>query len=102
MSARVALLENLARAVPVNPGRPVRVAIDGMTGVGKSTFRGELAMALIAAGRQVLEASGDDFHHVRDHRYEQGKSSPVGYFDDAYDYEAMALKLFKPLEPGGD
>lgn len=97
--------ENLAAAlaarIPVPNGRPVRVAIDGMTGVGKTTLRGLLAAELRGEGRDVLEASGDDFHHVREHRYRQGRDSARGYYEDAYDYAALAEKLLVPLGPGG-
>lgn len=102
MSKRAELLAALGRAVPEPAGHPVRVAIDGMTGVGKTTLRAELAAALRDAGREVVEASGDDFHHQREHRYRQGRRSARGYYEDAYDYHAMAAKLLAPLGPGGD
>lgn len=101
MSAREALLREVAAAVPVDAGHPVRVGIDGITGAGKTTFRGELAEVLRGLGREVVEASGDDFHHVSAHRWAQGRQSARGYFEDAYDYGAMAAKLLKPLGPGG-
>ena len=102
MSKRTELLAALGRAVPEPAGHPVRVAIDGMTGVGKTTLRAELAAALRDAGREVVEGSGDDFHHQREHRYRQGRRSARGYYEDAYDYHALAAKLLTPLGPGGD
>lgn len=72
-----------------------------MTGVGKTTLRALVARHLRDAGREVAEASGDDFHHRRDHRYRQGRGSPRGYYEDAYDYVALASKLLRPLGPGG-
>src|SRR3954469_6195433 len=41
--------------------RRIRVAIDGMTAAGKTSFGHELAAALVAEGRCVLRASLDDF-----------------------------------------
>ena len=102
MTPRATVLAALAALVPVPAGSPVRVGIDGMTGVGKTTFRSELADALRALGREVTEASADDFHHQRERRYRQGRGSARGYFEDAYDYEALAQKLLIPLGPGGD
>ena len=112
MTPREALLARVAEAVlsradatagRADAGVPyaLRVAIDGMTGTGKTTFRGELAVALRAAGRAVVEASGDDFHHPREHRYRQGRGSARGYYEDAYAYGELAERLLRPLGPGG-
>jgi len=101
MTRRGEVIAAAAAAIPTPHGSPVRVAIDGMTGVGKSTFIQELADALRALGAKVATASGDDFHHQREVRYRQGRHSARGYFEDAYDYQAMADKLLAPLAPGG-
>ena len=98
---RARVVVELARSIPEPEGRPVCVALDGMTGVGKTSLRGELATQLRHEGRKVLEASGDDFHHPREHRYTQGRESALGYYEDAYDYVAMARKLLAPLGEGG-
>lgn len=102
MSQRTAVLRTLALAIPPSAGHPVRVAVDGMTGVGKTHLRSELAELLRAEGRTVLEASGDDFHHQRERRWAQGRHSSRGYYEDAYDYAALADKVLRPLGPGGD
>ena len=102
MGTRSEVVGELAASIPAAVDHPVRVAIDGMTGVGKTTLRGELADALRALGRPVTEVSADDFHHQRERRYAQGRGSAIGYFEDAYDYEALAQKLLIPLGPGGD
>ena len=73
MGTRSEVIAELAASIPAAVDHPVRVAIDGMTGVGKTTLRGELADALRAVGRQVTEASADDFHHQRERRYAQGR-----------------------------
>jgi len=101
MSSVEQLAAELASGIPAPAGRPVRVAIDGMTGVGKTTLRGLIARELRASGREVVEASGDDFHHQREHRYRQGRGSARGYYEDAYDYGALGDKLLAPLGPGG-
>jgi uridine kinase len=101
MTTRGEVVAAIAAAVPRPAGRPVRVAVDGMTGAGKTTLRSELADALRALGAQVTEVSGDDFHHQREVRYRQGRGSARGYFEDAYDYFALADKLLRPLGDGG-
>ncbi len=83
-------------------GHPVRVAVDGITGAGKTTFARQLAEAVVAAGRPALHVSMDDFHHPRPHRYRQGRDSPRGYYEDAYDVDTAAAVLLAPLGPGGD
>lgn len=101
MNSLEQLAAEVASGIPLPAGRPVRVAIDGMTGVGKTTLRGLVARDLRDAGREVAEASGDDFHHQQVVRYGQGRRSTRGYYGDAYDYRAMAAKLLAPLGPGG-
>lgn len=44
----------------------------------------------------------DDYHHRREHRYRQGSDSARGYYDDAYDFDALNQHVLKPLGPGGD
>ncbi|MGC4174388.1 uridine kinase [Demequina sp.] len=95
------LAASLAAGIPVPNGSPVRVAIDGMTGVGKTTLRALVSHALREMGRDVAEASGDDFHHQRAVRYRQGRTSARGYYEDAYDYVALGDKLLRPLGPEG-
>ena len=91
-----------ARVCGTRPGHPVRVAVDGITGAGKTTFAGQLAQAVGASGRPALHVSMDGFHHPRPHRYRQGRDSPRGYYEDAYDFETAAAVLLAPLGPGGD
>jgi uridine kinase len=84
------------------PGHPTRVAIDGITGAGKTTFAGRLAAAFQERGRTVLHVSMDGFHHPRAVRYRQGRGSADGYYEDAYDFAAVRGVLLDPLGPDGD
>lgn len=85
--------------------RPVngilRVAVDGVDGVGKSTFADRLAEVLKSFGRDTIRASVDGFHNPREHRYRLGKSSPEGFYRDSYDYAKLMSLLLEPLSPGG-
>jgi uridine kinase len=81
---------------------PLRVAVDGVTAAGKTTLADELASAVRARGRAVLRVSMDGFHNPRVHRYRQGRDSAAGYYQDAYNFGALATAVLVPLGPGGD
>jgi uridine kinase len=81
---------------------PVRTAVDGVTASGKSTFAAELAAAVSALGRPPIHVTMDGFHHPRAHRHRRGRGSAVGYYEDAYDFGALAEHVLLPLGPGAD
>ena len=83
-------------------GHPTRVAIDGITAAGKTTFAAALTTALRDLGRTVIPVTMDGFHHPRATRYRQGRGSADGYYEDAYDLDAVRRSLLAPLGPGGD
>lgn len=85
----------------VSRPHPVRVAIDGVDGVGKTTLADDLARAIAAAGRPVIRASIDGFHNPRSMRYRMGRNSPEGYFKDSFNYAELTAALLAPLGPGG-
>jgi uridine kinase len=96
------VIEAVARAASAQPTTGVtRVGIDGVDGAGKTYFADELARVLRAAGRRVIRASVDGFHHARAVRYLKGRSSPLGFFEDSYDYVTLEAVLLGPLGPGG-
>jgi uridine kinase len=99
---RDALLEELVGAVAgITLGHPLRVAVDGVGASGKSVLADELAARLEGMGRTVVRASIDGFHRPREHRYSRGSTSPEGYLDDSFDYDAVRSCLLVPLGPGG-
>lgn len=81
---------------------PVRVAIDGVDGAGKTTLADELADAVLPQGRPCIRASIDGFHRPRAERYRRGRSSPEGYYEDSFDLDAFRRELLEPLGPYGD
>jgi uridine kinase len=95
----VSVLADAIRGTEV--GHPVRVAVDGPDAAGKTTLADELAEALRTEGREVVRASIDGFHRPRAQRYARGAESPVGYFEDSFDYEALRRVLLDPLGPSG-
>jgi uridine kinase len=100
---RARVLDALAARIASVPlGRPVRVAIDGRTGSGKTTLADELAALLTARGRPVIRTSIDGFHRPKAERYARGRTSPEGYYYDARDLAAVVRLLLAPLGPDGD
>ncbi len=102
MTRREKVIGSVADSLPQPDGAPALVAIDGPDASGKTTLRRELAEVLRSRGRDVVEVSMDDFHHVRDHRYRQGRTSARGFWEDSFDHEAFIAKVLDPLSPGGD
>lgn len=99
---RHAVIESLADIIAgVNRPHPVRVAIDGVDGAGKTTLANELLEPLLRRRRAVIRASIDRFHNPRAIRYRLGRNSPEGYFRDSFNYTALTTKLLEPLGPGG-
>ena len=99
---RAVVLGWVAEAVPRSVGEDcVRVGIDGVDGSGKTTFADELADVLRGLGRDVVRVSVDDFHNVRAVRYRRGRSSPEGFWLDAFDYDRLRTDVLEPLGPGG-
>ncbi|HEY3672140.1 MAG TPA: hypothetical protein VGN51_14495 [Acidimicrobiia bacterium] len=88
-------------------GHPCRVAVDGITGSGKTTMADELAAVLsagvlsagvLSVGRaDVHRLSMDGYHHPRAHRHRRGRDSDDGYYEDAYDFAAFAMQVLVPL-----
>ena len=83
-------------------GHPVRVAVDGITAAGKTTFADHLADQVRSHGRPALRVSMDGFHNPRAVRHRRGRASADGYYEDAYDLGGFRREVLAPLGPGGD
>jgi uridine kinase len=90
------------RITAMQLGHPTRVAVDGVTASGKSTLAQEITDAVSELGRPVIHVSMDGFHHPRARRHRQGRESASGYYEDAYDFAALARCLLEPLGRAGD
>lgn len=100
---RTALIAAVAgRVAGLSPGR-LRVAVDGRTGAGKTSFGHELAAMLREHGRPTLRASFDDFKHTWRHAREHGydRVSGEGYYRNAYDFRSARDLLLGPAGPSG-
>ena len=73
-----------------------RVAIDGRTGAGKTSFGHELAQCLSKAGRPVLRAGLDDFKRPWKDRHLYDRESAEGFYRNAYDYNRLIELLLQP------
>jgi uridine kinase len=104
MAERQTVLDQLAdRIAALRPPHPVRVAIDGIDAAGKTTLADELATLLTTRGQRIIRVSLDDFHRPRAERYARyGSLSPVGFYEDAFDYPALWSSVLRPLGPNGD
>ena len=102
MSARANVLAEVAdHLVRRDVGHPLRVGVDGVCGIGKSRFADDLAATVHERGRPVVRLDSDGFHHVRARR-RRNADAARGYYDDAYDFDALAELVLRPLGPDGD
>lgn len=76
---------------------PLRVAVNGRIASGKTTLARELAVDLHRRGRPVRHVGVDGFHNPSAVRYRQGRASARGYYEDAYDLDALRRLLLEPL-----
>ena len=96
------VIGHVARQILTSDGRAcTRVAVDGPDGSGKSTFADELAAATRALGHPVVRISLDDFHNVRAVRYQRGRESPEGFWQDSFNYQRFHSDVLEPFAPGG-
>ena len=100
-AARRRILSEVAAAVNSLGSRRVRVAVDGRTAAGKTSFAHELARTLAATGREVFRASLDDFKRpwAESHLYD--RVSGDGYYRNAFDLHAIKRLLLDPSSPTG-
>jgi uridine kinase len=103
MPVRTDVISTLADVVTsLDLPHPTRVAVEGRSAAGKTTFADDLAGAVRARGCEALRASVDDFHPLGyKFRSQRGEFTPRAYFEEGYDYHAFAELLLRPLGPGG-
>jgi uridine kinase len=98
---REELLVTLSARILALPEDRVRaVAVDGMSGAGKTTLAAEIALVVSGAGRPVVPVAYDDFHHPRERRHSRGRLSAEGYLEDAFDPAALRRLVLDPLAAG--
>lgn len=75
--------------------KPVRVAINGVEGTGKTVFAGKLTEYLNSEKIDAIQVSIDGFHFNKEVRYKQGRDSAQGYYEDSYDEISFVEKVLK-------
>ncbi|MTI32108.1 hypothetical protein [Xanthovirga aplysinae] len=73
--------------------KPVRVAINGIEGTGKTVFAQNLTTFLVSRGLTAIQVSIDGFHFNKEVRYQQGRDSAKGYYEDSYNELAFVEKV---------
>jgi uridine kinase len=102
-AARTALIEEVAGRIDrLGPDR-LRVAVDGYTAAGKTSFGHELAAALRRLGRPTLRACFDDFKNPWREARELGydRVTGEGYYRNAYDFPSARELLLRPAGADG-
>lgn len=99
--ARALVLERLTDLiVAVERPHPVRVAIDGRGGAGKSTLADELVAPIERRGRPAIRAEVDDFYRLEIDKHNRSRLTAAAFYA-AYDHAALRRLLLDPLGPGG-
>lgn len=100
MSRRKELLNIITKQIILKQqfGNCFIVAIDGYDGAGKTVFANALAQNLKHKNVRVVRSSVDYFHHPKQIRYKKGRHSPVGYYEDSFNYMKLKSLLLEPLK----
>jgi uridine kinase len=85
---RARVVDRVAAAIDAIGSSRLRVAIDGLTAAGKTSFGHELAGALVERGRQALRACLDDFKRPWSEAHLYDRTSGEGYYRNAFDLES--------------
>ena len=87
------ILEKRVTELMASKDKPVRVAVNGIEGSGKTSFVLELVHYLVQQGIQAVHVGIDGFHNQKSYRYRQGRDSAQGYFEDSYNEAAFVEKV---------
>lgn len=91
------------RILSISLPHPVRVGINGVDGSGKTVFAKQLVEALRAqTDRQIIAATIDNFHNPKEIRYQKGRDSAKGFYEDSFQYQTLKKVLLDPLRADGD
>ena len=100
---RTLLINDLAIEICSLSSSRLRVAVDGYTASGKTSFGHELAAAVRSLGRTTLRATFDDFKKPWRDAQAKGydRVSGDGYYRNAPDFESAQTLLLEPAGPTG-
>jgi len=86
------LLEQIL-LIKKNKTKPIRIAINGIEGSGKTIFAECFTTYLVSHNFEAIHISIDGFHNATERRYRQGKESANGYYEDSYDEDAFVRNV---------
>lgn len=89
------LIKNSIVSIREKKSKPIRVAINGIEGTGKTVFASKLVEYLNIKNINAIQISIDGFHFNKEVRYKQGRDSAKGYYEDSYDEIAFVEKVLK-------
>jgi len=87
------LIKQSILSIRERKSKPIRVAINGIEGTGKTVFAGKLTKYLNSENINAKQISIDGFHFNKEVRYKQGRDSAKGYYEDSYDEIAFVEKV---------
>jgi len=99
---RTAVIASVVNQITIRrqSGKPMLVALDGVDGAGKSTLADEVATECKRSGLNVVRSTIDSFHNPCDIRWRLGRTSPVGFYLDSHDLDALRDRLLDPFKRG--
>jgi len=89
------LIKNSVLSIGERKSKPIRVAINGIEGTGKTVYANKLAKYLNSENINAIQVSIDGFHYNKEVRYKQGRDSAKGYYEDSYDEIAFVEKVLE-------
>lgn len=87
------ILEKSVTELMATKDKPIRVAVNGIEGSGKTSFVVEFVRYLIQQGIPAVHVGIDGFHNQKSYRYRQGRDSAQGYYEDSYNETAFVEKV---------
>ncbi len=89
------LIRNRILTIKEKKGKPIRIAINGIEGTGKTVLAEKLTEYLNSESLNAIQVSIDGFHFNKKVRYKQGRDSAKGYYENSYDEIAFVEKVLK-------
>ena len=78
------IINNEIKKIFLKKNKPIRIAINGIEGTGKTVFAINLSQYLTQSNINATHISIDGFHNNKEYRYRQGRNSYKGYYEDSY------------------
>lgn len=89
------IIKNRILSILNSNKKPVRVAINGIEGTGKTIFTKSFTDYFLQNDLKAIHVSIDGFHNVNSIRYRQGRDSAKGYYEDAYNEAEFVQKVLR-------